>query len=167
MGKIIKGPFDFKLGANTLTDIESVKFDYKVDSDDKKTVQGRTRRVYGTHMVNVTATFLFSDVASLAVVLPQYFVANGGTLSTGETVTDSNGAIDIVPGGCAAGLTKTNLIINSCGTDGEVLRVLDCITEIAGISLDEKNRTIDVEFTGQSDHATIQMFTKGAIAVVS
>lgn len=167
MGKIIKGPFDFKLGANVLADIESVKFDYKVETDDKKTVQGHTRRVYGTHMVTVTATFLYSDIASLAVVLPQYFVANGGVLSSGETVTDPVGAIDVVPGGCAAGATKTDLIITSCGTGGEVLRVMSCVTEIAGISIDEKDRTVDVEFTGQSDKATIQMFGKTAISVIS
>lgn len=167
MGNIIKGPFNFKLGLNTLADIESVKFDYKVDSADKTTVQGRKKRVYGTHMVVVTATFLESDVPSLAVVLPQYHVANGGTLSSGETVTGVDGALDIIPGGCATGLVKTDLIIESCGTDGEVLRVMECITEIGALSLDDKNRTVDVEFTGQSDAATIQMFKKGSVSNVS
>lgn len=167
MGRMIKGPFNFKYGANTLAEIESINFDYSVDSDDKKTVQGHNRTVYGAHKVMVTAKFLQSDVPSLAVVLPQYFVANGETLSTGETVTDSEGAIDLVPGGCAASATTESLIIESCGTGGQILRVLECATEIAAIDMDEKNMTVDVSFTGFSDSATIQMFKKGAIAVVS
>lgn len=167
MGKIIKGPFDLQYGANTLADVESIDFSYDVDSDDKTTVQGRSRTLYGAHKVSVTVKFLQSDVPSLAVALPQYHVANGGTLSTGETVTDPDGAIDLVPGGCDAASTQASLIISSCGSDGEILRVLDCATEIAGIDMDEKNRTVDVSFTGFSEDATIQMFKKGAIANVS
>lgn len=167
MAQIIKGPFDLKYGANTLADVESVEFDYSVDSDDKTTVQGRSRTIYGAHKVVVTVKFLQSDVASLAVALPQYHVANGGTLSSGETVNDVNGAIDLVPGGCEAASLLEDLIITSCGSDGEILRVRDCATEIAGLDMDEKNRTVDVAFTGFSDDATIQMFKKGAVSIVS
>lgn len=167
MAKIIKGPFDLRFGANTLAEISAVKFAYSVDTTDTPTVQGHKKRTYGAHQVIVTATFLESDVASLAVALPQYFVANGGVLSSGETVTDVNGAMDLVPGGCATGSTLTDLIISSCGTDGQILRVMNCISEIAGLSLDEKNQTVDVDFVGQSDAATIQLFAKGAISVVS
>lgn len=167
MGKIIKGPFNLKFGLNTLAEIEKVDFKYSVDSDDKTTVQGHKKRVYGAHQVVIMVTFLHSDVASLAIALPQYFVPNGGTLSSGETVTDTAGAMDLVPGGCANEVTESDLIIESCGDEGQILRAMDCVSEIAGISLDEKNQTVDVEFTGQSDLATIQMFAKGAISVVS
>lgn len=167
MAKIIKGPFNLRFGANTLAEIAKVGFAYTVDTTDTPTVQGHKVRTYGTHQVVLTLTLLQSDVASLAIVLPQYFVANGGVLSSGETVTDLDGAIDLVPGGCAAGTTKQDLILESCGDDGQILRVMECVSEISGASLDEKSMTVDVQFVGQSDHATIQMFAKGAISVVS
>lgn len=167
MGQIMRGPFDFQLGLNVLAEIENVDFSYDVDSDDKKTVQGRTVTVYGSHKVTVKAKFLETDVASLAVVVPQYHVANAGTLSSGETVTDAAGAIDLVPGGCGSASLKEDLIISSCGSDGQVLRVMSCITELTGVDMDEKYRTVEVTFTGQSDAATIQLFKKGAISLVS
>lgn len=165
MAQIIRGPFTLKFGPNaTLADIETLKFDYTVDNTDVATVQGKKRRLFGSHLVSVTATFLESDVTSLAQVLPQYFVANGGVLSTGETVTSTAGAIDIVPGGTAS--TQADLIITNTGSS-QVLRVIGCITEIAGVSVDDKVETIDVEFTGQSDLATMQLFAGGAISVIS
>jgi hypothetical protein len=167
MGQIVKGPFDLQYGLNTLAEIENIDFSYDVDSDDKKTVQGHSKTIYGAHKVSVKAKFLETDIPSLAVVLPQYHVAMGDTLSSGETVTDADGAIDLVPGGCAAGSTTADLIINSCGTDGQVLRVMECGTEFTGVDMDEKSRSIEVTFTGFSDAATIQLFKKGAISVVS
>lgn len=167
MGQEVKGPFDLKYGANTLAEIEKVDISYDVDSDDKKTVQGHNKTFYGAHKVAVKATFLENDVPSLGVVLPQYYVPHSGVLSTGETVTDVDGAIDVVPGGCNAGATTESLIISSCGSDGQILRVLECATELTGISMDEKYRTVEVTFTGFSDAATIQLFKKGAIANVS
>jgi hypothetical protein len=163
----IKGPFDLQYGLTTLADIEKVDVKYSVDTDDKVTVQGRKRRFYGTHQVIITVTFLKSDVPSLAVVLPQYHVANGGTLSSGETVTDIDGAMDLVPGGCTAGTTMADLIISSCGSDGQIFRVMDCVTEFSNMTMDDKSMTVDVEFVGQGDAATIQMFKKGAISLVS
>lgn len=167
MAKIIRGPFNVKFGANTLAEISTLKVAYTVDTTDTATVQGHKKRVFGAHMVTVTATFLQSDVPSLAVALPQYFVANGGVLSTGETVTDPNGAMDIVPGGCAAAANPLDLIITACGSNAEVFRVLGAVSEIAGVSIDEKTRMVDVEFTGQNDGATIQMFNSDAISVIS
>src|SRR3954463_2411525 len=109
MGRTIKGPFDVQYGANTLEDIESFDFSYSVDTDDVTTVQGRKTRFYGSHQVTVKLTFLKNDVASLAVVLPQYHVATGQTLSSGETVTAADGAIDLVPGGCDATVDPEDL----------------------------------------------------------
>lgn len=168
MGKVIRGPFDLQYGANPLlADISAVKFAYSVDTTDTATVQGQKVRTYGAHQVVLTVTFLQSDVASLAVVLPQYFVASGGVLSTGETVTDPVGAIDLVPGGCNAGNFAADLIIYSCGTNAQVLRVIQANTEINAVNMDEKQMTIDVDFVGQSTGATIQMFNADAIAHIS
>ena len=101
------------------------------------------------------------------MVLPQYLVENGGTLSSGEIVTDPDGAIDVVPGGCGAASLQEDLIIESCGSNWQVLRVMECVTELTGVDMDEKYRTVEVTFTGQSDGATIQLFKKGAVANVS
>lgn len=167
MGNLIKGPFELLFGGNVLEDVESFDFSYSVDSDDKSSVQGRKFRFYGAHQVTVKLTFLKNDVSSLAVVLPQYFVPNGGTLSSGETVNTAAGAIDVVPGGCDTSGIEEDLVIRSCGANGEDLVIKNATSEIAGVNLDDKNRTIEVEFTGQSDSATIQIFKKSGVTVIS
>src|SRR5690242_4258006 len=111
MGRLIKGPFELEYGINTLSDVSEFGFDYTVDNEDVTTVQGRKRRYNGAHQVTVTLTFLENDVPSLAIVLPQYFVAQGGTLSDGRTVTAADGAIDVVPGGCDDSGTPEDLVI--------------------------------------------------------
>lgn len=163
---LVRGPFDLAYGANVLAGVESLDVSYDVASDDFETLQGQTYEVSGAHKVTVTATFLETDVASLSAVLPQYFVANGGTLSTGETVNDADGAIDLVPGGCDAEVTTTDLVITSCGNPGNVLRIPDCTTEIDSIEVD-KVRKVSVKFKGESTAATVQMFEEGAVTIVS
>lgn len=167
MAKVIKGPFNIVYGANTLAEISAIKVAYSVDTTDTSTVQGQKIRTYGAHQVILTVTFLQSDVASLAVALPQYFVANGGVLSTGETITDPVGAIDLVPGGCASGSSAQDLIIYSCGTNAQVLRIVQAASEIDGLTMDEKSLTVDVNFVGVSTGATIQLFNTNAIAHIS
>lgn len=164
---LVKGPFDVKYGVDVLAGIEELDVSYEVSTDDYETVQGHTYEVAGSHKVVVTATFLENDVASLAVVLPQYFVANGQTLSTGETVSSSAGAIDVVAGGCNASPTKTDVVITSCGNPGHVTRIPDCITEIDSIEIDSKVRKVLVKFKGESSAATVQFFAEGAVSIVS
>lgn len=164
---VIKGPFNLVYGANTLAEISAVKVAYSVDTTDTATVQGDKVRTYGAHQVILTVTFLQSDVASLAVALPQYYVANGGVLSTGETITDPVGAIDVVPGGCNSGNLSADLMLYSCGTNAQVLRVVQAASEIDGVTMDEKSLTVDVNFVGVSTGATIQMFNTNAIAHIS
>lgn len=165
--QIVRGPFNLLFGPNTLAAIATLKIAYSVDTTDTATVQGQKIRTFGAHQVIVTATFLKSDVPALAIALAQYFVPNGGVLSSGETVNDSRGAIDLVPGGCASASNPLDLIIESCGTNAPVLRVMDCISEISGLTVDEQSLTVDVDFTGQSTGATIQMFAKNAISNLS
>lgn len=162
---IVKGPFQVKFGDAVLAGIDTLDFSYDVDSNDYDTVQGFSYTLYGAHRVSVTATFLESDVPALAAVLPQYYVANGGTLSTGETVSNADGAIDLVPGDLT-GAETTDVVITSA--NGHVLRLPDCTTEIAGMDLqNDQVRTVDVVFTGTSTASTIQMFASGAVNIVS
>lgn len=166
---LVKGPFEIKWGDNVLRDIEELGVDYAVDTEDFQTVQGRTYEVSGPHKVTVTLTLLSTDIASLAAVLPQYHVANGQVLSTGETVNNASGAIDIVPGSCDIDAVYNNLDIIGCGNPGEVVRVNNARTEIDSMELDNKLRKVMVRFIGEAaqDEATVQFFKQGTINVIS
>lgn len=101
---LIKGPFNLKWGVNTILDVEEINVEHSIASDDFETVQGNTYEIDGAYKASVTLTLLASDLPALAAILPQHFVVNGGVLSTGETVTNVAGAMDIVPGDCGATL---------------------------------------------------------------
>lgn len=164
---LVQGNFNFKLGLTTLSEIDDFKFNYDVSTDDHESLQGHTYEIEGAHKVSVEARFLESDVPSLAVALPQYYVANGEALSTGETVTDTQGAIDVRPSQCGDSEDLTDLIVTACGTNAQVLRVLQVKSRIGGVELDGNVLKTTVVFTGFSDDATIQMFRENAIALVS
>lgn len=162
---IVKGKSTIHYGPDVLAGVEDVTVNYDVATSDRETVQGRRYQISGAHLVTVEATFLESDVDSLAVVLPQYFVPNGGTLSTGEVVNNAAGAIDIVPDLCGDDTQVEDLVITSC--NGHVMRVPDASSEISGVAIADGVRTVTVTFRGESDDATIQLFAQGAVNIVS
>jgi hypothetical protein len=166
---LAKGPFDVQWGSTLLAGVESLDVSYDVASEEKSTIQGTTYTLYGAHKVTVEITLLDTDVPSLKAVLPQYGVNNGATLSTGETVSNVAGAIDLVPGGCTSVAPMKSLIVTSCGAPGEVFRVVDASTEISGIDIDSVLRTVKVKFTGNAPtgQATVQFYGEGAVAGVS
>src|SRR5689334_9027565 len=104
MSQIIRGPFTIKWGDNEIADIEEIEVEHSIDTEDYQTVQGRTLEVDGSYKTTATITLLGSDIASLAAILPQYFVPNGGILSTGETVNNAAGAIDVRAAACNTSL---------------------------------------------------------------
>ncbi len=163
---LVKGPFEIKYGVDVLAGIESIDLAYDITTDNFDTVQGRSYEVTTAKRVSVTLVFLESDVASLAVVLPQYFVPNGGTLSTGETVNDADGAIDITPGVCGDAGTATDVVITSCGTPGNVLRIPECETEVETIEIDSVLK-VSVRLRGISTDSIAQFFNEGAVSIVS
>lgn len=165
----VKGPFTLEWNDDTLVGVESIDTTYDVASTDRESVQGVTYTIYGAHKATVEIPLLESDVPSLAVVLPQYYVANGGTLSTGETVVSTDGAIDVVPGGCEVGQEASSLLITSCGNPGQVFRLVNATSEISGVSHDDGLRVVSVIFTGTPEpgQATIQFFKEGTVAGVS
>lgn len=167
---LVRGPFTIKWGDTTLTDIETLDVEYDVDSEDFQTIQGKTFEVTGPHKASATLTLLATDTAALAAVLPQYHVANGQQMSTGETVNQANGAIDIVPGGCGSASVYHNLDVIACNSvAGDTYRMVNTRTEIDSIEFDNKLRKVMVKFIGESDtdEATIQFFKAGTISVVS
>lgn len=164
---LVKGPFNIKWGDNVIQDIEEVAIDHTIDSEDFETVQGRTIEVDGPYKVTVTLTLLAADIPALAAILPQHFVPNGGMMSTGETVQEAQGAIDVVPSDCDSETIFNDLDIEACGNPGQVLRVVNTRTKIDSMELDNKLMKVAVKFVGESTEATVQMFMAGGINVVS
>jgi len=160
----IKGPYDIEWGNNVLVDINELDVDWDQDTEEYSTLQHNRFEVDGSIMVKVTATFLRSDVESLAAVLPQYYVANAGTLSTGQTVDSSVGAIDVVPN--CEGEIRNDLDITSCGNPGQTMRLVNARTRISGVDNPDKLRTVMVEFVGEAEggKGVVQWFTQGAVS---
>lgn len=156
---LVKGPFNFKWGANSLNNVSEVSIDYEVESSDTSTLDGRKYVVQTGMSASVTLTLLDNDIASLATVLPQYYVPMGGTLSTGETVTQEQGAIDIKAASCASSDVFNQLDIYACGTNAQVLRLVRCRTQIDSIDIGDGLRTIAVQFIGEpaSGEGVIQL----------
>jgi len=163
---IIKGPFTLKWGSNTLQDIESIDVSHEIDSADFQTLQGKTYEIDGSYKVSAIITLLASDVAALAVLLPQHFVAMGEQLSTGEEVTSEDGAIDIKAAACDEEPITNNLDILSCANPANTLRIVDCRTRIEGIEIDGKVQKVQIKFLGDAaaDEATMQFFADGGIS---
>ena len=166
---IVKAPFDLTWRGNTLASIEEIEVDYEQDSDEYTTVQHQTFELDGPMKASVTLTLLASDVAAMRIVLPQYHVPNGGTLSTGEKVTEENGAIDLKAMNCDAAEVYGNLDINACGFQSSVMRLVNARTKLDGIEFDDKVRKVMVKFIGEpaQNKATIQFFEENSIATVS
>ncbi len=155
---LVKGPFNFKWGANQLNNVSQVKFDYKVDTSDTQTLDGNKYTVQTGMSATVTLTLLDNDIASLATVLPQFYVPMGGVLSTGETVTQTQGAVDVTAASCTTSDVYNQLDLYACGTNAQVLRLVRCRTQIDAIDIGNGLRTVAVQFIGEplSGKAVVQ-----------
>lgn len=160
---LVKGPFNFKWGANSLNNVSEASFDYSVETSDTTTLDGRKYSVQTGLSAMVSLTLLDNDIASLATVLPQYYVAQGQTLSTGETVSDSQGAIDITAAACDTSEVYNQLDVYACGTNAQVIRLVNCRTEIESIDIGDGLRTVTVKFIGEpaADEAVVQFLRDG------
>jgi len=170
MANLVKGNFEIKWGANELFDISEISLDFEQNSNDYETVQGQTYTIEGAIKASVSLTLLKSDVESLAVVLPQYYVANGSQLSSGETVTDAAGAIDVKAASCDTAPTYNDLDVISCGDPGDVFRLKNARTIIDSMEFaDNAVRTVTVKFVGEPEAgvANIQFFKEGTLSTVS
>jgi len=164
----LKGPFIVKWGSNTLSNVQDYSFDYSVDSNDYTTIDGNKITIEGAISASVSLQLLRSDVAALAVVLPQYFVPQGGTMSTGEIVANSTGAIDIVAASCNTTPVYNNLDIISCGTNATVVRLVNARSTIDSIDLQDSTvLTFTVKFVGEpaSQDAAVQVFTSSTDSI--
>lgn len=166
---LVRGPFTLKWGDNVIEDVEEVDIEQEVDQEDFETLQGKSIAVDGSYKAEATITLLAADIPALAALLPQNYVANGAVLSTGETVTHAEGAIDVAPSLCTESTVYNNLDIISCADPAVVFRIVNARTRMDGVEVDNKVLKIMVKFIGESesDEATVQMFREGTINVVS
>lgn len=148
---LVKGPFNFKWGDNSLNNVSDISIDYSVDTSDTSTLDGNKYTVQTGMSITVTLTLLDNDIASLAMILPQYYVAQGETLSTGETVEESEGAIDIVAASCTTSDVFNQLDIYACGTNAQVLRIPRSRTQVDSVDLGDGLRTVAVQFIGEPE----------------
>lgn len=147
----VKGPHSVKYGASTISDIEEIDLEWDTDTNDYDTVQGNKYYYDTTQSVTVTLTLLANDTAALQVLLPQYYVASGSPLSTGETA-GSGGVIDVIPTGCVSLGNLKHLTITSCDETGtnHYLRIPDGTTRIDGVEFDGAGaRKVMVQFRGE------------------
>ena len=161
---LVKGPFTIKWGDQGILDVSEIGFNYDVATNDYPTVDGRTYQIEGAITASVELTLLASDTPALRTILPQYYVPQGGTLSTGETVTDENGAIDIVAAKCDTTNINRNLDIISC--TGEVTRLVKARTSLTSQEFaDNSLRTVNITFTGEPEQGEgiVQFFKQGGI----
>ena len=155
---LVKGPFSIKWGENPVVDVSEIGFNYDVATNDYQTVDGRTYTVDGAITASIDLTLLASDVEALSAILPQYYVAEGETMSTGETAPEG-GAIDIVAAQCDTTNTNYDLDIISC--NGEVTRLVNARTSLSTVEIaDNALRTVTVTFRGEPEQGEgiIQFF---------
>ena len=157
---IVRGPFTIKWGDNTLVDVEELSIDYELETDDYETVKGKIIELDKGTKVSITLTLLSTDVASLAVVLPQHFVPMGNDLSTGEEVESSAGAIDLIPHKCNETLLYNDLDIVSCANPSQVTRILNARSKLDGIEVSNRLQKFRIKFVGEpeTNKAAIQVF---------
>ncbi len=167
MAKVVRGPWTLKWGENTITDVTEIAFNYDPATNDYETVQGDTYQFEGNIASSVDLTLLATDVDALRVLFPQYYVPTGGTLSTGETVTAEDGAIDIVAASCESTDTVYPLDVISC--NGEVTRIPNAKTALSGIDIDGTGaKTVTVSFrkmpgASGTTYGAVQMFAENGI----
>lgn len=165
---LVRGPFNLKWGDNVIEDVEELDLDPDFTSDDFETLQGNIYELDGPIKIAATITLLKSDIPALAAIVPQYFVANGGTLSTGETVNHAEGAIDVQAASCDDTI-HNNLDVISCGNPANVLRIVNARTRFDDIDIDNKVQKVMIRFIGEPEGGAgaLQMFREGTVAVVS
>lgn len=159
---LVKGPFTLKWGSNTLTNVGEMSMNYDIESSDFKTIDGRTFKIEGAHSASVEVKLLESDVAAIRTILPQYYVAKNAKLSTGQTVNNDAGAIDIVAAKCDTATTNYDLDIISC--NGQVTRLVNARTALSTNDFEDNVlRTVTVTFTAEpkAGQAALQFFGDG------
>lgn len=147
---LVRGPFTISWGSNIIEDIEELDFAYAKASSDYTNVRGKTFEIDGATKVTVTLGLLSTDIPSLAILLPQYYVPFGGTLSSGETVTNEEGAIDDVPHKCDEAMLYNDFDIVSCTNPSQVTRMKNARSKVDTFDITNKLQKIFVKLVGEA-----------------
>lgn len=147
---IVRGPFTLSWRGSILEDIESVEVEYDTSSEDYEANSGQVYEINKGIKAAIRLTLLANDIASLAAVLPQHFIAQNGILGDGSFVTSERGAIDIRPDQCDIDDIYGDLDLTSCGDLGENLRLKNARTIVDGFEVG-KIRKIVVKFIGEPE----------------
>ncbi len=163
---LIRGPFTIKWGTDTLDDIESIEFNSDVKSEEYETNNGKVFEIDKSHKVSVILTLLATDIASLSIIFPQYFVDTGELLSNGHTVIGVDGAIDFDLLSCDEEYTYHDLQIISCANPNNILNVTNARAKLEDIEIDGKVQKIKVKFISEvsANESSIQIFAEGAVS---
>lgn len=135
---LVKGPFNFKWGAQQINNVSEISVDYTVDTSDTTTLDGNRYSIQTGMGMTVTLTVLDNDVATLATILPQYYNATDGT-------------IDIAAASCDVSETHEDLEVTSCGTGAQVLRLVNARTQVDSIDIGDGLRTVAIMFVGEPE----------------
>lgn len=163
---LIYGPFDVKWGENTIEEVEAVDLSQDAKSDDHETTRGIVIEVDRSIKVSVVLTLLATDIPSLAILLPQHFVPQGGTLSTGEVVVSEDGAIDLIPHKCSEELIYNDLDLTACGNPSQTTRINNARSKLDGFDFSPKIQKVRVKLVGEApaNKAVLQIFKNPYVA---
>lgn len=157
---MIKGPFTLQWGDNIIDDVEEIDLDVEATANDYETNMGVHFEIDKTNKAICTLTLLGSDLPIIEALLPQHFVPQGGTMSTGEVVSEEQGAFDWVPRKCNPSTVYHPLDIVSCSNQQQRTRLVNCRTKLAGYDITSKLQKIMIKFIGEPapNQGVIQMF---------
>lgn len=146
----VRGPFNVKWGDTTIEDIESLDIEYDVTREEYESNAGNIYELERGIKSAVRLTLLATDLDSLKVLLPQYFVATGGELADGSYVVDERGAIDILPGDCDVEDEYHDLLITACGDPGEIFKLMHARSTIERFEIG-KIRKVVIKLIGEPE----------------
>ena len=137
MANLVKGPFNFKWGAQQINNVSEISVDYTVDTSDTTTLDGNRYSVQTGMGMTVTLTVLENDVATLATLLPQYWNSTTGTVDVKAAACDT---VDPEP---------EDLEITSCGSGAQIMRLKSARTQVDSIDIGDGLRTVSIMFIGE------------------
>lgn len=163
-----RGPYHLYYGGTDVSDVSDLSFDYSPDTQEYTNLLGNKRKITTGASASVSAKVLRSDIPTLAAMLPQYFVAMGEVLSSGETVTNTEGAIDVDLASCSAITFTDDLLIVDC-TGTQAMRYRNVETRIDGQDNNDNallTWTVVFEASPQSG-APVQLLGAGDFSIES
>ena len=146
---MFKGPFTARFGAVSITDILDYSPSVDVTTNDYTTIDGRTLTPQAGINASVEVQLRNATVDAIAAVLPQYWVESGDQLSTGQTVENTDGAIDVVAAACAEEDITHDLDLLDC-TGQLALRLVRAKASLTNLEIQDSNLlTATITFNGQ------------------